>query len=466
MNSLEERHQKELTELRSTISRLCDRLDSSTGVERGLSQTSVDSPADCRVEDGDTFDIVACGTVRENEWEELYTFFDEKCRTVIAFMDDQLYSAAHIVRKHPLMSTVICVIASKAVRPDKYASYLAAADRLISATFSGAVDLHTVQAMMLLVAWTGRHRLWNYIISLAVELGLNRAARSLADVSIEHTADLVGSARTWFSLCSFDLMMNLDRPSAIHNIVDYLSVAARLLVSPHCRPVDYRLCTYLQGFAITAEARAQIPVSELQLHPLPESVAQVLTSLDEKIDRWFYHINNSMEPLYQTFARKQDRNRFMVPYAFLKTYVNGLALRGMETQHGRLDPNRIPFLQIALDSTCLLLQTQFESKDFRQMLPYSGDYNLVTTYHAIDFIPKALRVSRGVVNGGLVLLRLRQGAQMLEEAGATVAASEVREEVQLLEQTMQASSPLEGAAAELDQAVGETLFDIPNLLSE
>ncbi|OJJ97590.1 hypothetical protein ASPACDRAFT_45682 [Aspergillus aculeatus ATCC 16872] len=483
MNSLEERHQKELRELQSTVSRLCDRLDSSTKSGREVSLSNDELLAGNRAKDTDSFDIVRSGTVTEDEWAKLYNFFDEHCRTVIAFMDDQLYSAAHVIRKQPLMATVICVIASKAVHREKYTTYLVAADQMIGTTFSGAIDLYTVQAMMLLAAWTGRHRLWGYVASIAAELGLNVAALHLGDVSVEHTADLVGSARTWLSLCCFDLMINLDRPFVIYNIMDYLPVASQLLVSPHCRPVDYRLCAYLQGFSITAEAKTQIANAELRLNPLSDSAVQKLRALDQKIDRWFYHINNSMEPLYQTFAKKQDRNRFMVPYAFLKMYVswpylkaavshgfvefshvNGLALHVKESQHGSADTNRMAFVQKALDSACLLLQTQFESKEFRQMLPYSGDYNLVTTYYALEFMPRALEFARGAVNCGLVLSRLRQGAQLLEEAGAAESANSVRSELRVLEQVVRTSLPPEGLVAEMDQAAGESLFDIPNLL--
>lgn len=42
---------------------------------------------------------------------------------------------------------------------------------------------------------------------------------------------------------------------------------------------------------------------------------------NENIDTWFYKINNSINPLYQTFDGIQDRNRFLVPYSFLKVYL-------------------------------------------------------------------------------------------------------------------------------------------------
>lgn len=146
--------------------------------------------------------------------------------------------------------------------------------------------------------------------------------------------------------------------------------------------------------------------------------------------------------------------------------MNGLALHGKESQHGSADTNRMAFIQKALDSACLLLQTQFESKEFRQMLPYSGDYNLVTTYYAIEFMSKALEVASGAVNCGLVLSRLRQGVQLLEEAGTAESAAKARNGLRVLEQVMRTSLPPEGLVGEIDQDAGESLFDIPNLLDE
>ncbi len=105
-----------------------------------------------------------------------------------------------------MMSTVVCAIASRAVKPERYLAFLEAADRLIQRTFQGpAPDLLCVKAIMLLSAWTGRARVWGYVASLASELKLHVAALQLDDESVEQNEELVDRARTWFTLCCFDL---------------------------------------------------------------------------------------------------------------------------------------------------------------------------------------------------------------------------------------------------------------------
>jgi hypothetical protein len=59
----------------------------------------------------------------------------------------------------------------------------------------------------------------------------------------------------------------------------------------------------------------------MQINPILPEAANHLTSFDQQLDNWFYQINNNIEPLYQTFATRQDRNRFLVPYLYMKLYV-------------------------------------------------------------------------------------------------------------------------------------------------
>lgn len=135
----------------------------------------------------------------------MYSFYNN-CRDVVAFIDDQIYPPQRLARRHALISTFICAISARAIRHAKYPTYLAEVDELVKKTFVGATpDLQSVIAVMLLSAWTGRTRLWGYVASLSAELGLNVAALQLGDESIEHTASLVYRARTWFTLCCFDL---------------------------------------------------------------------------------------------------------------------------------------------------------------------------------------------------------------------------------------------------------------------
>ena len=43
---------------------------------------------------------------------------------------------------------------------------------------------------------------------------------------------------------------NLNRPFVINRMREYLPIAKRLLNSPYCRPVDYRINAYIEGFTI------------------------------------------------------------------------------------------------------------------------------------------------------------------------------------------------------------------------
>jgi hypothetical protein len=91
--------------------------------------------------------------------------------------------------------------------PEKYQPCLERADDLVKKTFGGPTpDLLTTKALMLLTAWTGRSRLWGYVASIAAELKLNTAVLQLGDDTIDHSEETVDHARTWLSLCCFDLM--------------------------------------------------------------------------------------------------------------------------------------------------------------------------------------------------------------------------------------------------------------------
>jgi hypothetical protein len=54
------------------------------------------------------------------------------------------------------------------------------------------------------------------------------------------------------------------------------------------------------------------------------------------------------------------------------SYINGLAMHGVESAEELLsDPTRIGFIQRALDSASLIIQTQYESEAFRQAFRYT-----------------------------------------------------------------------------------------------
>jgi hypothetical protein len=135
-----------------------------------------------------------------------YSFY-VNCRHVTGFIDEQSYPSVERSRQHALLSIVICITAARAIRPEKYQTFVAEADELLKNTFSGRPpDIHAIRAMILLTAWTGRARLWGYVTSVSAEVGLNTAALQLGDDTVEHTADIVERARIWFTLCCFDLV--------------------------------------------------------------------------------------------------------------------------------------------------------------------------------------------------------------------------------------------------------------------
>lgn len=142
----------------------------------------------------------------ELEWGDFFAFFMDHCRTVVSVVDDQLFSPSAEIRQHPLMSTVICTIASRAIKPDRYSQLVTEVDRLIATTFQGPTpDLLSLYAILLFALWTGRIRLLGYVASIAGEMKLHEAALQLGEEFTEHTESLVTRARAWFTLCSVDL---------------------------------------------------------------------------------------------------------------------------------------------------------------------------------------------------------------------------------------------------------------------
>ncbi|KGO46783.1 hypothetical protein PEX1_001800 [Penicillium expansum] len=403
----------------------------------------------------------------ESEWDELYAFFCAKCATVISVIDDQLYSPSETIKNHPLMSAVICAIASRAVRPAKYQEYVATVDKLIMHTFQGPVpDLLGLQAMIVFATWTGRTRLIGYIASVATELKLHEAAILIGDEETEYTPDLVGRARTWFTLCCLDLQTNISRPFVINNMRDYLPYAKYIAMSPHHRPVDDRIRAYIKGFTITGNLKGQLKSSQLTAKPLLQEVVDLFTSADEKVDQWFHEINNNIHPLYQTFPERQDRNRLLMPFAFMKLYINGLALQGVgSVDELTSDPARVEFIQRALDSASLIIQTQYESDEFKRAFQYTMDYFCTPTYYAISFIFKALPLAYNFVDSQRLLARVRQAAHMFQQAGAYDAANELRQGVDRIGALTQTILSPESLDPEIEIPLN-ALFDIPSFIDE
>src|SRR5262245_55230899 len=118
--------------------------------------------------------------------------YRDECRTVVGFMDDQIYPPVHILRCHRLLSTVVCSVAARAIKPELYLFLLAEVDNLIKESFQGPTpDFYSLIAMTLVTAWCGRFRLWGYVISVAGELKLNEAALQLGENEAQQAEEVM-----------------------------------------------------------------------------------------------------------------------------------------------------------------------------------------------------------------------------------------------------------------------------------
>ncbi|KAJ5438499.1 uncharacterized protein N7458_009497 [Penicillium daleae] len=366
------------------------------------------------------------------------------------------------------MSAVIRAIASRAVRPETYQSHVAAVDTLIMQTFQGPItDLLGVYAMIVFLTWTGRTRLMGYVASVATELKLHEAAIVIGDQDTEHTPELVENARAWFTFCCLDLQTNLSKPYVINNMRQYLGYAKYLVMSPYHRPVDNRICAYIQGFIITGDLKGKLQNSQMRSKPLPQAAIDLLTSSDEAVDKWLHEMTNKFHPLYQTFSEKQDRNRLLVPFAFMKLYINGLVLQGMGSADDlKSDPVRIEFIRRALESASLMIETQHESTNFRRSFKYSIDYTGIPLYYAISFILKALPLAYSFVDPRHLLNRVEQAAEIFEEGGAQDTANELRRDsdrIAALTQTVLSRRAIQSSDGDIPLS---ELFDIPSFIEE
>ncbi|TPX12711.1 uncharacterized protein E0L32_000888 [Thyridium curvatum] len=392
--------------------------------------------------------------------------YEQNCKETIEFLDEQIIPPKTEARKYPLLALVICAIAARAIKPERYQFFIGQSDNLIKDYFNGpAPDKLSLVAMMLLAAWTGRIRLWGFISSVAIELKLNESALQLGDRTIEQTEDMVERGRLWYTICCFDLTINVTRPFFTNRMKEYLPQASELLLSPYRRPVDYHIYAYVQGFTITGDAKGQIKMSRLMAQPLPDKVAETLMGLDQRADIWFQEMNTGTDPHFQPLDDRSQR--FTIPYAFIKLYINGLALNGFKADKNPMDSMRIGFVKRAVDNACLLIQTQFESESFRRGIRYTMDYNGMTLYYASTFIFKAMNLIHHYLDCEKSLLALLQAAQIFEEAGASETATEMRrEQGRLASATNTTLPPLDVPDLVLGDAQLDSFFDIPSFLDD
>lgn len=112
-------------------------------------------------------------------------------------------------------------------------------------------------------------------------------------------------------------------------------------------------------------------------------------ALNAALDTWFHRVHNSIDPLYQTFSKPQDRNRLVIPYAFARLcvrpdcllqrrltmhrYINGRVIDAGTLSGAIHDAEHFALAAVnaAVDAAFLLLSTAFDSKALAQSLRYT-----------------------------------------------------------------------------------------------
>lgn len=134
-----------------------------------------------------------------------YSFY-ENCRSTISFLDDTILPL-DVVRQSPLYLAAICTIACRGINPELYPACLSEMEDLIKDTFNGPTpSILALKGIMLYAGWHQRIRLFGYVMSIALELGLNTSVLQLEDEEVPQSEDAIDRARTWLSLCVFDLV--------------------------------------------------------------------------------------------------------------------------------------------------------------------------------------------------------------------------------------------------------------------
>ncbi|KAI9734260.1 MAG: hypothetical protein M1834_002364 [Cirrosporium novae-zelandiae] len=419
-------------------------------------------------------DLVAKGIITEAQCSEMFNYFRIHCSDTIAFFDNNV-PPFHVVRGTPLLLAAMCTIGARAARSVLYQPCMAEATSLLNDTIAGPPpSLAALKGIMLIVAWHRYDRLWGYIMSISYELGLHTAALGLKHKSNQTPVE-IDMARTWLTFCCFDLIYNMNRTCLINKGEQYGDLGPFLLSSPYYHTVDYRIAAYLKLFNIASNATESfLNLGNDDSRHLPENLGPLLSSFNEKTDEWFYNINNNINPLYQTFSRPQDRNRMLIPYSFVRMYINGFVLHNISSEQVVHNPLHLQFIHRAVEAGKLLLRSGLQSASYQSSLKYTIDYSSSPLSLATNFLFKAIVVAHRYIDVPSIVRMLDRVRHMFQEAGATRYVADISrmltkisEIVQLDDELLLHISPSgEGDCQDQQEVEEEVLYDIVGSATE
>ncbi|RDW60563.1 hypothetical protein BP6252_11946 [Coleophoma cylindrospora] len=383
--------------------------------------------------------LLTKGILSEDQCLELFDFFHQNCNDTIAFFDSINVSTKTILQT-PILLATICTIGARASRSSLYEICRLEAESLIQQTMVGPTpDLLSLRAVMIYATWHHANRIWGHAVNLGYELGLHTAALSLDNPAAVQNADTVERARTWLSLCVVDLINNLNAPFFISNIQRYTKLGTPLLSSKYFRTVDYRIAAYLELFGIAADAKESMSPEMIQASPLSDETKELFDSYNLKVDTLFHNVCNNVDPLYQTFSRPQDRNRMLIPYSFVRMYINGVSLHGLSPSRILVDPAHIQLVRTAIEAAKMMLRAALQSLNFQKSLSYSIDYSGAILILATNFLSKAVFVAHQYIDVPSIVHMFHRVLEIFRNSNAPAYVSS-------LEKTIVKVSEINGGA--------------------
>lgn len=78
------------------------------------------------------------------------------------------------------------------------------------------------------------------------------------------------------------------------------------------------ICFLGRNNSLIGDLKGKLQNSDMRCKPLSQASIDLLSASDDAVDSWLHEMTNKFHPLYQTFPEKQDRNRLLMPFAFMK----------------------------------------------------------------------------------------------------------------------------------------------------
>ncbi|KAL4787025.1 hypothetical protein BJX76DRAFT_354635 [Aspergillus varians] len=377
-------------------------------------------------------DVISRGIISDEDARYIYERFMNCSKNFIPLFDPVRDTFDSIRSRSLFCFTVIIYLASRAAPETRSDTHLQRvlqdeAQRLAEDSFfAKPTKLETVQGMILLAAYS--EKTWfstALILRTALDLGLEKsldtllaqsdAPRSYLSASMEDR-QLVWQTRTWLisSTLELDVASGTGRKSRLGDVdISKLRKFLDYPLSLHC---DLRTVSILEYHQIRTRGRQIIEGSAAAL-----IISTELPAIIRKLHDWWeewdeLHHQNAFHP----GAFQRSSLKLMLNYAKVFTYCAAIARiqKLQQTPEGAqgLDPEAVLSLWRSLveviESQLTLLVT--EAAAYRCQLTWTPTYPALTIAFITTFAIRVARWHPTLINGRLVLQRVRQILEYLK----------------------------------------------------